>query len=245
MQAHDSAGVAAGEVVSIRPVRRQKSGDQIDKLHQAIAALEAQQRELSLNFTQQIAELQQRLKDIGAAVQHSPGAVATTGGVAAGAGGVAIGGDLAGNVFIGSTVTIASGRYTGPSTNDPSEALAIYRRVLVDGCRHMSLRGLDVDASDPTGSQKHFDLAQVYVDLHTTTQVPLTNKGKRRRAEHTPAAERETRPLSGLEAVIGQRRVVLMGDPGSGKSTFVTHLPLCLATHALEPRKRWLARLTG
>jgi hypothetical protein len=106
-------------------------------------------------------------------------------------------------VFIGSTVNISSGRYTGPSTSDPSEALAIYRRVLVDGCRHMSLRGLDVGASDPTGSQKRFDLAQVYVDLDTTTQVPLTKKGKRRRAEHTPAAERETRPLSVLEAVIG------------------------------------------
>ena len=135
--------------------------------------------------------------------------------------------------------------YAGPSTNDPSEVLAIYRRVLVDGCRHMSLRGLDVDASDPTGSQKRFDLAQVYVDLHTTTQVPLTNKGKRRRAERTPSAERETRPLGALEAVVDQRHVVLLGDPGSGKSTFVTHLALCLATHALEPGKTWLARLTG
>ena len=217
----------------------------LDKLHQAIAALEAQQRDLGLDFTQQITELQQRLRDMGNVVQHGSGAMATTGGVAAGAGGVAVGGDLAGNVFIGSTVNISSGRYTGPSTNDPSEAFAIYRRVLVDGCRHMSLRGLDVDASDPTGSQKRFDLAQVYVDLHTTTQIPLTNKGKRRPAEHTPSAERETRPLGVLEAVIGQRHVVLLGDPGSGKSTFVTHLALCLATHALEPGKKWLARLTG
>jgi hypothetical protein len=110
MQAHDSAGLAAGKVVSIRPVRRQKSGDQIDKLHQAIAVLEAQERELGLDFTQQITELQRRLRDMGAAVQHGPGAVATTGGVAASAGGVAVGGDLAGNVFIGSTVNIASGR---------------------------------------------------------------------------------------------------------------------------------------
>jgi len=229
----------------MRSVRRQTSRAQIDKLHQAIAALEAQQRELNLDFTQQIAELQQRLRDMGVVVQHGAGAMAVTGGVAAGAGGMAVGGDVAGNVFIGSTLTITSGRYTGPSTNDSSEAIAIYRRVLVDGCRHMSLRGLDVDASDPTGSQKRFDLAQVYVDLHTTTQVPLTNKGKRRRTERTLSAERETRPLRVLEAVVDQRHVVLLGNPGSGKSTFVTHLALCLSTHALEPRKNWLARLTG
>jgi hypothetical protein len=77
----------------MRPVRRQKSRDQIDKLRQAIAELETQQRELGLDFTQQIAELQRRLRDMGVLVQHGPGAVAATGGVAAGAGGVAVGGD--------------------------------------------------------------------------------------------------------------------------------------------------------
>jgi predicted NACHT family NTPase len=39
--------------------------------------------------------------------------------------------------------------------------------------------------------------------------------------------------------------VALLGDPGAGKSTFVTHLVLCLATHALEPGKKRLVRLTG
>jgi len=52
----------------MRPVRRQESRDQIDNLHQAIAGLEAQQRELGLDFTQQIAELQRRLRDMGVVV---------------------------------------------------------------------------------------------------------------------------------------------------------------------------------
>jgi formylglycine-generating enzyme required for sulfatase activity len=228
----------------MRPVRRHTPRDQIDKLHQAIAALEDQQRELGLEFTQQITELRRRLRDLGGVVQPDSGAMAATGGVAAGAGGVAVGGDVAGSVFIGSTVNISSGRYTGPSTKDPGQALAIYRRVLVEGCRHMSLRGLDVDASDPTGSQKRFDLVHVYVDLHTTAQVPITKTAKRRRAERVPSAERETRSLGVLEAVVGHPHLVLLGDPGSGKSTFLTHLALCLATHALEPRQKWLARLT-
>ena len=31
----------------------------------------------------------------------------------------------------------------------------------------------------------------------------------------------------------------------AGKSTVLTHLALCFATHALEPRQRWLDQLTG
>jgi len=72
----------------MRPVRRQRSRDQIDKLHQAIAGLETQQRELGLDFTQQIAELWRRLEDMGGVVQRGSGAMAATGGVAAGAGGM-------------------------------------------------------------------------------------------------------------------------------------------------------------
>jgi hypothetical protein len=40
----------------MRPARRYTSREQIDKLHQAIAGLETQQRELCLDFTQHIAE---------------------------------------------------------------------------------------------------------------------------------------------------------------------------------------------
>jgi hypothetical protein len=152
--------------------------------------------------------------------------------VAAGAGGVAVGGNVQGNVYVGAP------------TRDPDEALAIYRRVLVDGCRHLSLRGLDVDASDPTGSQRRFDLAQVYVDLRTMSQVPLERAEKRRRKpQEELLEERETRPVSALEAVVKHPHVVLLGDPGSGKSTFLTHLTLCLAAHSLDRHTEWLTRL--
>jgi predicted NACHT family NTPase len=121
----------------------------------------------------------------------------------------------------------------------------IYRRVLVEGCRHLSLRGLDLDASDPTGSQRRFDMAQVYVDLRTTSQVILEREEKPQRPVRTILAEPpETRPLGALEAVAGHRRLVLLGDPGSGKSTFLTHLMLCLAASRVDGQAEWLARLS-
>lgn len=61
-----------------------------------------------------------------------------------------------------------------------------------------------------------------------------------------PAPGREDfRPIAALEAVTGNRRVVLLGDPGSGKSTFMNHLSLCLAMHGLEPSNHWCNRLAG
>jgi len=161
------------------------------------------------------------------------GAAAQGGGVAAGAGGVAVGGDVHGNIYV------------GPPPRDAAEALRIYRRVLLSTCRHLPLRGVDLGASDPTGAQQRFDLARVYVDLDTRTHVAVSREERRKREPAMPGEERETRPLKALEATIANRRLVLLGDPGSGKSTFLSHLALCLAGHGLEPEAGWLARLPG
>ena len=65
----------------------------------------------------------------------------------------------------------------------------------------MSLRGLmSVPATQP--AVKAFRSRAALCRPGHDDAGPPDNKGKRRR-EHTPAAERETRPLSVLEAVIG------------------------------------------
>jgi formylglycine-generating enzyme required for sulfatase activity len=125
---------------------------------------------------------------------------------------------------------IAGNVYLGPPPQDPAEALAIYRRVLAQTCGHLPLRGVDVGAADPTAGQKPLGLANVYIDLDTTTPVPLSDAEKEgRRRQRSPLEERETRPLSALEATVDNRRLVLLGDPGGGKTTFVRHLAHCLA----------------
>jgi len=132
-----------------------------------------------------------------------------------------------------------------PLPEDRAESLRTYRQVLVNTSRHLPLRGVDVGASDPTGDQRRLDLSQVYVDLATRTQVPLSGEEKAARREPASLERegRETRPLRALEAAVAERRLVILGDPGSGKTTFINHLAFCLAIHGLEPGGGWLERL--
>jgi formylglycine-generating enzyme required for sulfatase activity len=123
--------------------------------------------------------------------------------------------------------------YLGPATADPVEALRIYRRVLFQSGGQLPLRSIDINAGEAERRQEQVGLAGVYINLNTTRQVPV--KGKRD----------ETRPLSVLEAVIANRQVVVVGDPGGGKSTFVNYLALCLAGSNVEPTENWLAHLPG
>jgi formylglycine-generating enzyme required for sulfatase activity len=135
--------------------------------------------------------------------------------------------------------------YIGPQPQNPAEALTIYRQVLVQSCAQLPMRGIDVGASDPTAAQSALNLANVYVALDTTSQIPLTAEDKKARRDRDSLARQETRPLGALEVVTGYRRLVLLGDPGGGKSTFVNHLAHCLAAHALEPGAGWLDHLSG
>ncbi len=179
----------------------------------------------------QIATLQKQL----AAVQT--GAIAIAQGqsnVSAGAGCIAIGRDFRGNIYIGAR-----------PQND-AEALAIYRRMILSQCRHLPLRGFDLGASDPTAEPRHMDLDQVYVNLDTTAplyeQKAVDPKGRPFRRQPTTV---EKRRLPALEAAAQTRHVAILGNPGSGKSTFVNHLCLCLTGQGLEPKNKWRERLPG
>jgi formylglycine-generating enzyme required for sulfatase activity len=134
-----------------------------------------------------------------------------------------------------------------PSIHDPAEALNIYCEILFKMDRYLPMRGIDLEAGDPGSRQRRMDLANVYIDLNTRTHVPISPTGKEtdRHDREFLSEKGETRPLRAIEATAGNRSVVLLGDPGSGKTTFLNHLTFCLAAHRLKPYSGWIERLSG
>ena len=115
-------------------------------------------------------------------------------------------------------------------------ALHNYLEYVFRQGKHLPLRGRHLKASDMERGGSGMELAEVYVGLQTTTLVKAESKPDEK-------AKDEQRYLTALEAVGSQPKSVLLGEPGSGKTTFVNHLCLCLAGHHLTPENGWLHRL--
>jgi formylglycine-generating enzyme required for sulfatase activity len=187
----------------------------------------------------QLAELQQQRALQPGAAQGTTIQQSGSGGIAQGVGAKASG---AGSVVADQ---IHGNVYMGKPPQDEREKLAIYRRVYGAACRALPLRGIDIGASDAAGEQQRLDLDQVYIALDTTTPVER-NAGKGKGKQPSPPVlgeEEKAVALSLLDAVIEKRRIVILGGPGSGKSTFLNHLGLCLALQGSEPEQNWLRRL--
>jgi len=165
----------------------------------------------------------------GNAIVQSPGAVFASGH------GIVMG-TVQGNVY-----TVQRDDNVGQKTEDPvdpAEIKASYCRMVAAACKHLPLLGLDKGTADAASGQKPLCLASIYVDLDTSSRVPVnkTEVGAKGRCRDLDLSEdRNTRPLPALEATIANRLLVLLGDPGGGKSTFVNHLAYCLAAYVFEP----------
>ena len=121
-----------------------------------------------------------------------------------------------------------------PAPLDPPAARRCYLEALIQDCSPLRLVGLDPKAADP--GRGGLSLENVYVSLDTTTprRLPAEDEKPGRRPDRQPEinamrlAEEEKRPLAALEILTrpGERRAVLLGLPGTGKSTFVRYLAL-------------------
>lgn len=122
---------------------------------------------------------------------------------------------------------------------DPATLRAAYLRLRASEWRTIPLDVLDERSADPAA--RRLTLEQVYVALNVTMPRPeaLYVQGK---------ASYEQPPLGAVEALChaNKQRMVLLGQPGSGKSTLGRYLCLTLAEALLEPDGANLAeRLPG
>lgn len=158
------------------------------------------------------------------------GAAAQQGGIAAGAGGAAIG-KMEGDVYVGPQ----------PDGPRPDDLRLAYLNHVFETAGALSLSGIDPKAASDPQSQARLNLGAVYTALLTLTSEECERGQKETRlAPEGRARER----LSALAQLDRHSRLVLLGDPGSGKSTFVNFAALCLAGEALGREEANLSRLT-
>jgi formylglycine-generating enzyme required for sulfatase activity len=134
-----------------------------------------------------------------------------------------------------------------PPLADP-KSLKRYLKHVMEQFAELPLPIADSGSKDPNRKDKP-ELARVYIDLNTTTSC-ATELEARDRPGLNPERllrrrEVEARSLTVLEAAASNCRLVLLGAPGSGKSTFLRYLALCLASHAHNPKDKWIKRLAG
>ena len=113
------------------------------------------------------------------------------------------------------------------------QALRAYLNAVIQDNRPLRLAGLADSAGDPTTVR--LSLEDIYVTLNTRTLIETPDEKKNKSEDTRDAIEiagrEKSRPLSAIEALLQsqKRRMVLLGLPGTGKSTFVRYLALRLA----------------
>jgi hypothetical protein len=113
-----------------------------------------------------------------------------------------------------------------PHHNHHEDARKRYLLRLRRFCQALSLSPLGGEE----GANVDVTLDHLYIALDTTSEIAITLTGPARQDQGCPLAWQSTRSVTALEAVTQSRRVVLLGDPGAGKSAFVRQLVSRLAT---------------
>lgn len=180
-----------------------------------------------------LAQKLEALRDAGllteAEYQAKYTALVEDGAVAQGDGAKAVG---KGGVLIEGPVTapIVTGTWTGnfivgdPGT-DPEKLRTAYLHYILHTCGQLSLSGIDPRAASE--AEASLNLGAVYTALLTRSSEERDMEAQMRTAVR--GGSPESRQLSALAAFDKHQHLVLLGSPGSGKSTFVNFIALCLA----------------
>ena len=116
---------------------------------------------------------------------------------------------------------------TAPDPGPRGETLrTAYLDRLFEITSNLSLAGIDPKAAGDM--EARLNLGAVYIGLETLSSEA---HGHLRKGE--PIQEREIPRLSVVEQLNSESRLVLLGDPGSGKSTLVNFVAMCLSGEIL------------
>lgn len=197
----------------------------------------------------EMAELQRRMQAMEAQLAAQGNTITLSGDRSVGAGGaiersVIITGD--GVTYYGSvaTMTIASAIFHAappPGQVAPKELLWTYLNQLVHDTATLNLGGVDRRIVSEQ-AESTLELAAVYTALDTVRTLDRDPRQLRRAKVAHPGGDEQAR-LSALAFAAAQPYTALLGDPGSGKSTFTNFLALCLAGELLGLATVNLARL--
>ena len=120
---------------------------------------------------------------------------------------------------------------------DPDKLRTLYLERVVRDTGLLSLQGIDPKAAT-CEAEACMNLDAVYTALLTQNSATEDFKERGGRME-----ERER--LSALELLDRHKRLALLGDPGSGKTTFVHFVAYCMAGEMLKSKAANIERLTS
>ena len=145
-------------------------------------------------------------------------------------GSVNAGGHVIGRDFVQYVTQIIQG---GEDPEEAKSVIALYLHALTADLAGVRLG--EIDASVDQTRRDPLQLADIYVPLDTTLHIPKDTalaqwlSRDRSHKPEEPREQRETRPVSTLEALNAHRQLTLLGKPGSGKSTLGANVLLALA----------------
>jgi len=122
-----------------------------------------------------------------------------------------------------------------PTLERQEKALRFYLKSLRGTCNALPLTAISEEWEPHRRAE--VTLKRIYVELDTTSRVHLT-KGKTFLTRKV-----EERPLAAIEAAANYQKLVVLGDPGAGKSSFANYLAYLVAGARLGEDtlpKKWI-----